>query len=1173
MPKGISEQNFESDIESTLLSHGPYAPAGTASSPRISEPAPPYGDALPGGYYRRDWKSDYDRERCLVPKDALDFVYATDPQEWDKYRKQHGDEAKDRFLSRLARELEKRGALDVLRRGIKDAGCRFRLAAFRPVSGLNEELRRLYEANRFAVVRQLHFSQHNENSVDLAITLNGIPIFTAELKNPFNGQDVTHAVKQYEGRDPKEPLFAFRRCLAHFAVDPDLVYVTTRLSGPTTRFLPFNKGKFGGAGNPPVPPSEALKTGAYATSYLWNEVWARDSVLNLIQHFVHEFEEEDDKGKRTGKRILIFPRYHQLDAVRRMVRDAKTEGPGKRYLIQHSAGSGKSNSIAWLAHQLSVLHDASDESVFDSVVVVTDRRVLDRQLQRTIRQFEQTAGVVENIDQTSKQLRTALEEGKKIIVTTLQKFPVISEQIGALPGNRFAVIIDEAHSSQSGESTKHLKKVLSVDDLGDAEREDQDDEPDLEDRIAEEVRSRGPQKNVSLFAFTATPKPKTLELFGVKRPDGKFEPFSLYSMRQAIEERFILDVLENYTTYSTYWRLLKAVEDDPRYEKGKATYLLKSFVDLHPNSIEKKISIMTQHFHDQVARQIDGHAKAMIVTRSRLHAVRYIRALRKHLEASGYPYKALVAFSGSVKDGAGDYTEANLNGIPDTQTARTFGEHEYRFLVVANKFQTGFDQPLLHTMYVDKKLGGVNAVQTLSRLNRMYPGKKSTAVLDFANDAAEIEASFQPYYERTLLSEETDPNLLYDLERQLEDFHVYDEADLTAFARLYFRTKSQAVLYAALGPNEERFAALDDEEKVDFRKLLVQFIRLYSFLSQIVPFADTDLEKLYIFARLLRKRLPVDRVELPREVQEKIDLESLRIRETGSGKIRLERGSGELDPIKEKPGGGSADDPEEFLSRIISELNDRFGAELTPEDRVTLRTVMARLDDDTALDSAVRTNTRENVRLTFDHKANDSLQDIVDSNFKLYKRVTDDPAFGEAIRDYMFDLYMNRRRSAFELIKLGESKTVEFKSSLRWNLREGKKDPKVVTHSVLKTIAAFLNTEGGDLLIGVADDGSIVGTDIDQLGNADKFMLHLTHVVAAALGDRSGSCIDPRMQEVDGKSVCVVSCQRSPEPVWLKWKDTNVDPEGDFFIRSGPGTVRLEAESAGEFVRTRWGAR
>jgi type I restriction enzyme, R subunit len=627
-------------------------------------------------------------------------------------------------------------------------------------SGLNEETRRLHAANLFAAVRQLRYSAKNENSLDLVLFLNGLPIFTAELKNPLTGQDVEDAIRQYKtSRDPREPLLAYGRCLGHFAVDPDLVYVTTRLAGPGTRFLPFNRGKFGGAGNPPVPPTRS----GYATAYLWEETWAQDSVLDLVRQFIQEVEEEDEKGRKTGKRFLIFPRYQQLDCVRRLVTNARTAGAGQRYLIQHSAGSGKSFTIGWLAHRLSTLHDSGDRRVFDSIIVITDRRVLDRQLQATMRQFEQTLGVVENIDTTSRQLKEALEAGKTIIVTTLQKFPVIASEIGELPGKRFALIVDEAHSSQSGESTKSLKAVLASPSLQEAEEEEagtETPEEELENIILAEMEKRGRLPNLSTFAFTATPKPKTLELFGTPRADGKFAPFHLYSMCQAIEEGFILDVLANYATHKAYWRLLKKVEDDPRYDKKKAEYLLKSFVELHPHAIGEKVRIMVEHFAAQAQGEIGGRAKAMIVTRSRLHAVRYKLAVDKCLAERGYPFKALVAFSGTVQDGGQSYTEPGMNGFPEAQTARTFDRPEYRFLIVANKFQTGFDQPLLHTMYVDKKLGGVNAVQTLSRLNRTHPEKKGTMVLDFANESDEIKAAFEPYYETTLLSEATDPNLL-----------------------------------------------------------------------------------------------------------------------------------------------------------------------------------------------------------------------------------------------------------------------------------------------------------------------------------------------------------------------------------------------------------------------------
>ncbi len=1171
MIPGISERALEDAIEQALLQYGPDE--STSEPGLVRETAPPFGDMPPGGYRKRT-QDDYDRTLCLVKRDALDFVLATQPKQWKKLEQHHGAAVREQFLRRLSAEIERRGALDVLRLGIKDSGCKFQLAYFRPASGLNEETRLLHAANFFSLVRQLRYSTKTPNaSLDLALFLNGIPIFSAELKNRLNGQDVQDAINQYsdpQQRNPREPLFAYGRCLAHFAVDPNLVYVTTQLAGPKTIFLPFNQGWERGAGNPPVPPTRS----GYATDYLWNETWARDSVLDLIRQFIHEVEPEDEKGRKTGKPYLIFPRYQQLDCVRKLVNDARGMGPGQRYLIQHSAGSGKSFTIAWLAHQLATLHDLHDRRVFDSIIVVTDRRILDRQLQATMRQFEQQLGVVENIDKKSVQLKDALEAGKTIIVTTLQKFPVIAANIGELPGKRFAVIVDEAHSSQSGESTKPLKAILATKDLDEAEREDTEpEEADAVDNLAlAEAVKRGRVPNLSLFAFTATPKPKTLELFGIRREDGKFKPFHLYSMRQAIEEGFILDVLENYSTYKAYWRLLKKIEDDPRYDKRKAQYLLKSFVDLDAHAIGEKVKICVEHFAGKVQAEIGGRAKAMIVTRSRLHAVRYKRAVDKLLAERGLPWKALVAFSDKIKDGGQEYSEAGMNGFPETQTAKAFERAEYRFLIVANKFQTGFDQPLLHTMYVDKKLGGVNAVQTLSRLNRtLKPEKKGTMVLDFANEAAEIQAAFEPYYETTLLSEATDPNLPYELQSRLAAFPVYTEADINAYAKEYFVPKvAQARLYAVLAPVIERFEALTPEEQHDFRGLLTDYVRLYAFLAQVLTFADADLEKLYVFARYLRRLVEVDPEELPREVQQAIDMESYKIQQTGSGKIVLERGQGIVAPVGSKPGQGIVPEEMETLSRIIAELNERFGLNLGPEHRVTLGQMMGKLDDDAALDAAARVNTRENVRLTFDQKVEHVIQDIVESNFDLYKRITDDRAFGEAVKTFLFDQYLRGHRNAEELLKAGESKTLEFKSTLRWNLKENRQDDKGVTHAVLKTIAAFLNTEGGDLLIGVADDKGIVGIEIDQLDNDDKFMRHLAQAVRNGLGDRAGTAIDPKAQIVQSKTVCVVSCQRSPEPVFLKWKGIEKSSDGDFFVRSGPGTVALPPASAREYIRTRF---
>ena len=1175
MSPEVSERAFEEAIECALLRRGPDACADVTMT--IREDTPYGDDPTPGGYLKRR-SDDYDRGLCLFPRDVIDFFLATQPKMWKKLGRHYGADVKTRFLARLSREIGRRGALDVLRNGVKDSGCKFRLAYFQPASGLNEEMQRLHAANIFSVVRQLRYSEKCEQSLDLVLFLNGIPVFTAELKNPLTGQTVEDAIRQYKtDRDPREPLFSYGRCLAHFAVDPELVFVTTRLAGGKTRFLPFNQGRFGGAGNPPVPRTRK----GYATSYLWEIIWARDSVLDLVRQFIHEVEEDDDHGRKTGKRFLIFPRYQQLDAVRRLVSHARAHGPGQRYLIQHSAGSGKSFTIAWLAHQLSTLHDDSDDRVFDSIVVVTDRRILDRQLQQTIRQFEQTLGVVENIEKTSRQLREALESGKTIIVTTLQKFPVIAGEISELPGRRFAVIVDEAHSSQSGESTKSLKGVLASATLEDAEREEAGSvtpEEELENTILAEIRKRGRLPNLSTFAFTATPKSKTLELFGTKRPDGKFKPFHLYSMRQAIEEGFILDVLENYTTYQAYWRLLKTIEADPRYDKKKAEYLLKSFVELHPHAVDEKIGIMVEHFAAQVQNAIGGKAKAMIVTRSRLHAVRYKLALDQCIKKKGYSWKSLIAFSGLVPDGGQTYTESGMNSegkkkiISEKQTAAEFEKPEYRFLVVANKFQTGFDQPLLHTMYVDKKLGGVNAVQTLSRLNRVYPPEKlGTLVLDFANEADMIRIAFEPYYETTLLSEATDPNLLYEMQGRLLAFGVFSERDIDAFAGIYFSQKTtQDQLYVALNASTARFDEITLEEQRDFREVLTGFIRLYAFLAQVVTFADTDLEKLYVFARYLRRLIPGDVDKLPREVQQNIDMESYNIQQVSSGQIQLERSSGKINPQPSEKRRGAGVENLESLSRIIAELNERFGLNLGPEHRVTLEQIRDALDKDAGLDVSSRVNSRENVRLTFDPKVEDKIQEIVETNFELYKRITDDPSFGQAVKNLLFDEYISRHRRAEDLLKLQESKTLEFKSSLRWNLKENRKDDKHVTHAILKTIAAFLNTEGGDLLIGVADDRTVVGIDHDRLDNDDKFMLHLVQVVKNGLGDRVGACIDPRTQIIDGKTLCLVSCQRSPDPVFLRWKQIEKDERGDFYIRTGPGTTRLSMEDAEKYKQTRF---
>ncbi len=981
MTVDTSERDFEVSIEADLLASG----------------------------FRKRRPQDYDRTLCLDPELLFDFIRATQIQTWEKLKQQHGPDVKARFLKRLTKEIEARGTLDCLRKGITDLGCHFDLAYFKPESGLNPDHQKLYAANQFTVTRQLHYSEKSEKSIDVGLFLNGIPIFTAELKNPLKRQNVENAISQYrKDRDPKEPLLKFGRCLAHFAVDPDLVFMTTRLQRTATRFLPFNLGHDNGAGNPPNPKG-------FRTAYLWNEVWQPDSLLEIINHFLRVVDIIDEDGKATGEKALIFPRYHQLDSVRRLVANAKQAGPGQSYLIEHSAGSGKSNTIAWVAHQLAGLHDKDDTRVFDSIIVITDRRVLDWQLQQTVKSFEQTRGLVSSIDtQKAKKLAEALEAGKDIIITTLQTFPFVTEKISAVAGKKFAVLIDEAHSSQSGETARSMKRTLAATTLEDAEKEEKDEETDDEDainaRVEELIKKGGRIPNVSFFAFTATPKPKTLELFGTPRPDGMFQSFSLYSMRQAIEEEFILDVLRNYTTFKVYFGLHKRIEEDPAFPKKKSIALLKSYADLHDHAIRSKTEIIVEHFETQVAKRIDEQAKAMVVTRSRLHAVRFKKMFDQVLKEKNLPYKALVAFSGKRKDpGTGqEHTESEMNGFPESQTASAFRKPEYRFLIVAEKFQTGFDQPLLDAMYVDKKLAGVNAVQTLSRLNRMCVNKPDTVVLDFVNESEDIKIAFQPYYEATLLSEATDPNKLYDLKRAAEEFLIFVKADVDAFSKAYFsRTGTQKQVRAVLDPVVDRYRGREKEEREDFRQAVVNFVRMYGFLSHILSFSDVNLEKTYHFLRLLRPLLPIERERLPVEVTDKINMESYRIQQTSTGDIALVDEDGELKPASEVGTGARKEDEKTPLSEILQYINENFGTDFTDSDKVEYFAgdMERRLVDQEGLHRALDpeiNKSEENRRLAFNDYFNEVLEDMFESNAEIYKKVVDDERFGDIFRLAIF---------------------------------------------------------------------------------------------------------------------------------------------------------------------------
>jgi type I restriction enzyme R subunit len=980
-----NERAFEDAIETSLLANGGYV-KGSATA----------FDAVVG----------------LDGEGVVSFIRATQAKQYEQLIARYGtSDPQKGFLRRLASEIDDRGTLDVLRHGVEDQGVKLQLAFFKPAHRLTPELSTLYDANHLVVVRQLAYGQ-GDNTLDLCLFLNGIPVATAELKNPLTAQNVEHAKRQYrEDRDPDNVTLS-RRALVHFAVDPEEVAMTTRLSGRKTEFLPFNLGHAGGKGNPPNPDG-------YRTSYLWERVWARDNWLDLLGRFMHVvMPNEGSKIERRNKAVTIFPRFHQWDAVAKLEEDARTHGAGSSYLIQHSAGSGKSNTIAWLAHRLSNLHNASDAKVFDKIVVITDRVVLDRQLQDTIYQFEHVWGVVEKIDKDSQQLADALlGEEARIIITTLQKFPFVLDRIEGLPARRYAVIVDEAHSSMTGESARDLKEVLGDGGeeviLAQAEAEDTADEEArgdgedyLLDSIEKSAKARAAQGNMSFFAFTATPKGRTLEIFGSLNPvTGKKEPFHLYRMRQAIEEGFILDVLANYTTYDIYFKIEKAITDDPAYDKSKARAAIARFLTLHPHNLAQKAEIIVEHFRQHTAEMIGGKAKAMVVTSSRLHAVRYKQALDRYITDKGYgDIHALVAFSGTVIDGGDEFTESKMNQFPESQTAREFGEGDYQVLVVAEKFQTGYDQPLLHTMFVDKSLKGLHAVQTLSRLNRIHPEKPNTFVLDFRNEVGDIQESFAPYYEATAAIP-TDPNLLYDTRRDVYGFDVLRDDEVEPAARLIAslgNERDHPKLYALLDPALVRFGDLSDLRQDEFRAALQRFVKIYSFLSQVVSFTDTGLERDYLYARALGLMLPgrsEGRLDLGREVE----LTHLRLEKTFEGSASLEHGAGDVQTIFD--GRGSNFEPEsERLSEIVALVNERFGMNLSEADQLLFDQFEQDWLADPLLASQARENDLANFRLAFDREFMNTVVTRMDTNNEIFKKILDD----SDVRDFLADAYVRK---------------------------------------------------------------------------------------------------------------------------------------------------------------------
>ncbi|HUX56671.1 MAG TPA: DEAD/DEAH box helicase family protein [Bacteroidales bacterium] len=963
------------------------------------------------GNYQQGLAVDVERETGHAHTLIRKFITSSQPREWEKFVTIHQDQAKSKFLYRLNKEIESRGLLEVIRHGFTTHGVKFKMAYFKPESGLNPEAIEQYRQNILTVTRQVKYDRHNENSVDLLISLNGLSIITVELKNAFTGQTTANAERQYMfDRDAKEPLFHFNGgSLVHFAVDADTVSMTTRVNGRKTYYLPFNKGYNNGAGNPPNPQGRR-------TDYLWTGVLGKDSLMEIIGKFIHLEINKDGKQDK-----LIFPRYHQMDVVRSMIADARKSRAGKNYLVQHSAGSGKSNSIAWLSYRLASLHDNTDNRIFDSVVVVTDRRVLDNQLQNTIYQFEHKQGVVKRIDKDSKQLTEALEKGTNIIITTLQKFPYVLEQIGELPKRKYAVIVDEAHSSQGGEAAKKLKEVLSAADLDEAVEADRTGDEDYEDEIRKSMMARGEQSNLSFFAFTATPKFKTLEVFGVKdTPNAKPRPFHLYSMKQAIQEGFILDVLKNYTSYKTFFKLSKAIEDDPEVNKKRAATAIARFVTLHPHNLAQKTEVMVEHFRRVVSKKIGGRAKAMVVTGSRLHAVRYKHEIDRYIKEKGYTgISTLVAFSGTVRDMGFEYTEPQMTGFPEKQLPEMFSKDDYQVLIVADKYQTGFDQPLLHTMYVDKKLSGVRAVQTLSRLNRTHPGKTDTFVLDFVNNEDEMRESFQPYYELTTVKENTDPDHLYDLKNQIEAANIIWETEVEQLNKVYFTRKENltpadhARLNAFIDPAVDRYRSLaTQEEKENFKHGLVSFTRLYSFLSQIMPFYDLELEKLYIYVRFLNKKLPKEITD-PFHLGDEVDLKYYRL-QLMKDRIQValeDQAEYGLDGIKDA---GVRSDKEEkaLLSEIIEILNDRFGLNLTDGDKLYFDQIEEELVSHDKLVEQAKGNTIENFRYGFDEVFINTLIKRMDQNQELFTKMMDDEEFSRAVKKILLAKVYRRLREA-----------------------------------------------------------------------------------------------------------------------------------------------------------------
>lgn len=987
-----NEKQFEANIEEYLIS--------------------------PAGGFSKGTDAGYDPDMALDIHTLVEFVKTTQPIMWQRFEKQCNSDPYRKFYKCFEDAVQMDGLLAVLRHGFKHRGMEFRVCYFKPESGLNPLAEQRYRQNICQCIRQWHYSALNNNSVDMMLAVNGIPVIAIELKNQLTGQSVDNAKLQWQyDRDPREPVFQFNhRVLAFFAVDLYEAWMATELKGSDTYFLPFNQGSNGagndgGAGNPQAEGDD------YVTGYIWEDVLNKGSLLDIIQKFISLEVKKEKKTDANGtertvtKKRLIFPRYHQLDVVRKLIADVREYGSGTNYLIQHSAGSGKSNSIAWTAYRLASLHNDADEPVFTSVVIVTDRRNLDAQLQETVTGFDHTLGSVCAIDEkkSSKDLRDALNAGKRIIVTTLQKFPVIYEEVDDTKGKRFAVIVDEAHSSQTGESAMKLKVALA--DTTDALKEyaeiegKAEDEVDADDCIVREMISHGKHENLSFFAFTATPKAQTLEIFGTEYPDGSFHPFHIYSMRQAIEEGFILDVLQNYMTYKTCYQIAKNTPDNPDVPQSKAMKTIRKYEELHPYNIQQKSAIIVETFRDITKQKIKGKGKMMVVTSSRLAAVRYYHEIKRYLEAHGYQdIEILAAFSGSIKDpddpSEKEWTESSINvdsrghSVSEAQTKQVFHD-EGSILIVAEKYQTGFDEPLLHTMIVDKKLRGVKAVQTLSRLNRIHPDKEDTLIIDFVNTKDDILKAFQPFYQETYLSEEINTDLIYKTQRMLREFKIYDDTDIGRVAAIYFdddkrkANKTQAAITNALLPIQQRYNALNQEQRYQFRKTCRTFVKWYGYISQITRMFDKALHDEYVFCSYLAKIIPPD-PKIPFDLGNKVKLEYYSLEKTFEGTIPLmQETAGVYDPAKvKKP--VKMEEKLSPLEEVIAKINEEFVGDFTDGDRVMITALHEKLKNNKKLIKSAKTDGQQIFEKNifpqlFDDAAQEAYMESTETYTKLFE--------------------------------------------------------------------------------------------------------------------------------------------------------------------------------------------